>query len=38
LGCAQRPVGLKRRGDVESAGKRHLEHAEAEVVGHAAKA
>jgi hypothetical protein len=38
LGCPKRPVGLKRRGDVESAGKGHLEHAKAEVVGRAAKA
>jgi hypothetical protein len=38
LGCSQRPVGLKRRGDVEPPGEHHLDHAQPEVVGDAAKA
>jgi hypothetical protein len=38
LGCPQRPVGLKRRGDVELAGEHEVDDAEPEVVGDAAKA
>jgi hypothetical protein len=38
LGCPQRPVGLKRRGDVEPAGEHHLDHSQPELVGDAAKA